>query len=330
MEPCHATADFRAATPPSACPVAWGTAMTRFFASAILLTAALCWGAGNVANKTVLDHLAPTTVVGLRCALGAAAIAPFAFRDMLRRGDAGWWRSAVSVALLFALALILQQIAYQSTTVTNASFLVNTATLLTPLMGWAVLGYRPGKTIACAAPLTLLGAFLMAGAGVRPSDYNTGDLVALASAVVYAAWMLALGQHAATHGRPLATALIQFGTASLLILPVGLWQAPPSLQDLTAAAPELLMLGLVSTALAFGLMTWAQRYVAASTAAILTSAESLFGAAGGFLLLAERPAPIAVLGAGLILLGIVLVALADQSPPPRAAKPAAPSLSTSL
>lgn len=300
--------------------------MTRPFAAAMLLTAALCWGAGNVANKTVLEHLSPMMAVGLRCALGTLAIAPFALRDVLRKGDPGWWRSAISVAVLFAAALVLQQIAYQSTTVTNASFLVNTATILTPLMGWAVLGYRPGPTIACAAPLTLLGAFLMAGAGTSLADYNRGDLVCLASALLYAVWMLALGQHAAAHDRPLATALVQFGAASLVILPLGLWQDAPSLPDLTAALPELLMLGLVSTALAFGLMTWAQRYVAASTAAILTSAESLFGAAGAFLLLAERPAPSAVAGAGLILLGIILVALADHSPPPRAAK----HLSTAL
>lgn len=293
--------------------------MTRFTACAMLLTAALCWGAGNVANKTVLEHISPLTTVGLRCGLGALAIAPFAWRELLPNADPGWGRSAISVAVLFAIALLLQQIAYQTTTVTNASFLVNTATILTPLMGWALLGYRPGRIIACAAPLTLLGAFLMAGAGSSIADYNSGDLLCIASAIAYAAWMLALGQHAVTHGRPLATTMIQFGFASVFMLPLGLWLSAPSADDLHAAFPELLMLGLVSTALAFGLVTWAQRYVAASTAAVLTSAESLFGALGGFLVLGERTSTSATLGAGLILGGILLVAVADHSPPPRIA-----------
>jgi drug/metabolite transporter (DMT)-like permease len=35
--------------------------LPRFIAVLVLLLAALCWGAGNVANKTVLEHLPPLT-----------------------------------------------------------------------------------------------------------------------------------------------------------------------------------------------------------------------------------------------------------------------------
>jgi drug/metabolite transporter (DMT)-like permease len=290
--------------------------MTRLLASLMLLMAALCWGAGNVANKTVLLHLGPITVVGLRCLIASTVLAPFILRKDLGRGDAPWLGSAVALALLFAAALLLQQIAFQSTTVTNASFLVNTAAILTPILAWITLGCRPGPWVSCAAGLSLVGAFLMAGASLTLADYNRGDLICLVSAAFYAAWVVALGQHAVTHGRPLPTALIQFAVGAAVALPLGLWTEAPTLPALRAAAPDLLFLGVVSTAFAFGLMTAAQRYVSASSAAVLTSAESLFGALGAYILLGERTPAVALTGAGLILLGIVLVARADAAPPP--------------
>jgi drug/metabolite transporter (DMT)-like permease len=290
--------------------------MTRFTASGLLLLAALCWGSGNVANKTVLLHLQPLTVVGLRCLLAAVVITPLAMADF-RRAELAWVKSAVGVAMLFAVALVLQQLAYVSTSVTNASFLVNTATIMTPILAWAVLNHRPGLSIACAAPLTLLGAFLMAGANLSRLAFNSGDLLCLASAVAYAGWMVALGQHAVAHGRPLGSALVQFAVSAVLVLPLGIAVEAPSISAIRLALPELIMLGVISTALAFGLQTWAQRFVAASTAAILVSAESLFGAAGAYLLLNEQTPTRGLTGAGLILIAIVLVALGDRAPPSR-------------
>lgn len=301
--------------------------MPRVTASLALLAAALCWGAGNVANKTVLNHLGPLTVVGLRCALATLVMAPFALRELRANRDCDWLPSAFRVSLLFAAALILQQFAYVSTSVTNASFLVNTATIMTPAFAWFAFGVRPQAAIVCAAPMTLLGAFLMARASFAPNVLNVGDLLCLASAVAYAAWMVALGAHAMTHGRPLATTVMQFGTTAVLVLPVAMLAEPLAGGALSAAWLDLVILGLVSTAVAFGLMTWAQRYVAASTASILTSAESLFGAAGAYLLLNERTPLVGIFGAGLILAAIVLVALGDKAasaPEPVQRKPMVP------
>lgn len=286
--------------------------MPRVTAFLALLAAALCWGAGNVANKTVLDHLGPLTVVGLRCLLATMVMAPFALRELRANRDGTWLLSTIRVSLLFAAALILQQFAYVSTSVTNASFLVNTATIMTPAFAWLAFGVRPGPVIVCAAPMTFVGALLMARASFAPNFLNVGDLFCLASAAAYAAWMVALGAHAMTHGRPLATTVMQFATTAILVLPAAVLTEPLVPNALSKAWPDLLVLGVVSTAVAFGLMTWAQRYVEASMASILTSAESLFGAAGGYLLLNERTPAVGIVGAGLILAAIVMVALDDK------------------
>ena len=70
---------------------------------------------------------------------------------------------------------------------------------------------------------------------------------------------------------------------------------------------EIAYAGIMSTAIAYTLQAIAQQYVPAANAAIILSAESLFAALGGALLLGERLAPIGYAGAALILFAIVLV-----------------------
>jgi drug/metabolite transporter (DMT)-like permease len=294
-----------------------GLRVTPAWAAALLLLAAFFWGAGNVANKTVLDHVGPMTAVALRCVIALTVILPLwlvAGRGARSLPPGGWMPGAVRLSLLFAVALALQQIAFVTATVTNASFLVNTAGILTPLLVWLLFGDRPGLRVAIAAPLTLVGAFLMAGATFRLSSLNPGDLFCLGSALFYALWMVALGRHAMAHGRPLATAALQFGVAAAVLLPLALVTEPVTLAAVRAALPELLLLGVFSTAAAFGLQTFAQRYVAPATAAILVSAESLFGAAGAVMILGEAPPPVAWTGAVVIMAAILLVAAGDHRP----------------
>jgi drug/metabolite transporter (DMT)-like permease len=275
----------------------------------MLLVAAFCWGSGNVANKTVLQDLDPFAAVLARSLVAALILLPFAikeFAEILR--PAAWLRSVLGPSVLFAIAVALQQWAYQAATVTNASFLVNTAGVLTPLVAYAVYRERLNPGVGLAAILTLIGAFLMSGASNSLSRMNVGDLACLASALFYAAWMVVLSRHAVSHGKAVATTfchvVVTFVLAALVL---GVTQ-PVQPGNWSAALPEVLYLGVFSTALAFGLTAAAQAHVSASTAAVLVAAESLFGAAGGILVLGERPDQTAIVGAVVMLAAIVLAA----------------------
>lgn len=288
---------------------------------ALLLCAAFFWGMGNVANKTVLDHVGPLTAVCLRCAIALVVILPLALREKRLHGDGGadqtWLPGAVLVLLLFAAAMALQQIAYLTTTVTNAGFLVNTAATMTPILAWTLFGDRAGRRVAAAAPVTLLGAFLMAGATFRLSALNPGDLACLGSALFYALWMVTLGRHAVAQGRPFGTTALQFLVAGLVLPPMAAASETTTVAAVRVALPELTILGVVSTAAAFALQTYAQRFVSSSTAAILVSAESLFGVAGAVLILGEIVPLTSSFGAALILASIMLVVLDTLGGPKR-------------
>lgn len=279
--------------------------MSRAQANLLLISAAALWGFGNVAQKTVLEHLDPFSAVGLRCLIGGLLILPLLRLDRAAGHAPGYWPSAIRVATVFALALIVQQAAYLSTTVTNASFLVNTATVITPILARVVLRERVGLQVWGAAGLTMIGVFLLCGG---TQSFQQGDIVALTSALLYAVWMIDLGRHMQTFGLPVRTACTQFLVTAAIAMPIGAVWGSLSAGAALAAGPELLLLGVGSTALAFGFQTIAQRYTPAThaaVAAVIVSAEGVFGALAASIFLGERISFLALLGAALMLAAIM-------------------------
>lgn len=284
--------------------------MSRSMANLLLLVAAALWGFGNIAQKTVLEHLDPFSAVGLRCLIGGLLILPLLRLDRGEPLASGFWPSAIRVASILALALTLQQSAYLSTTVTNAGFLVNTATVITPILAWAAFRERTGLRVWGTAGTTLIGIFALCG-GLQ--GFGRGDLLSLIFALFYAAWMIELGRHMQTFGKPVRTACTQFLATAALALPIGGLWGSLSPSAALAAGPELVILGAGSTALAFGLQTLALRFTPASHAAVIVSAEGVFGAIAAALFLGERISVTAFFGAALMMAAIIYLAFGSPA-----------------
>ena len=286
--------------------------MTRLHANALLFLAAFCWGAGNVAQKTVLDDLGPILAMGLRSMIAFIVVAPLLWREAktLAPPTGKQWRALTQVAVFFVLALAFQQLAYGGTTVTNASFLVNTTVVFTPVLAWLMVRERPDLVLMPSIGLAVCGILLMSG-GL--SALRWGDATCLVSAVLYSVWIVFVANVAREFDRPFTIAGCQFYLAAIVGTTFGLAYEKVSLQALEAAAPELAMLGVISTGVAFTLQAVAQRYTSPSHAAIIMSAESIFGAVAAAMLLGEQISLANGIGATMILGSIVLVQLPARS-----------------
>jgi drug/metabolite transporter (DMT)-like permease len=113
--------------------------------------------------------------------------------------------------------------------------------------------------------------------------------------------------------RPLTVAALQFLLSAIVGLPLGLALEKISVAALVQAAPDLAILGILSTGAAFSIQAVAQRWTPPSDAAIVMSAESVFGAAAAAIALGERLSLPGTAGAALILSAILLI----QVPLPR-------------
>jgi drug/metabolite transporter (DMT)-like permease len=79
-----------------------------FLACITLLIAALLWGSGNLANKTILYDIDPVCAVFLRSSIAALALLWPAWCEQAGAFPNGWVRSSLPGSTVFALALFFQ------------------------------------------------------------------------------------------------------------------------------------------------------------------------------------------------------------------------------
>jgi drug/metabolite transporter (DMT)-like permease len=130
---------------------------------------------------------------------------------------------------------------------------------------------------------------------------GTGDLWVAASALPWAFHVLWVGRVADRMNAPFLVAMGQFLVCGTLALAWALVAEPTTLAGVRAAMGPMLYGGVLSVGVAFTAQVVAQRHAHASDAAIILSAETVFAAIFGYLVLGERLGPTGLIGCGLIL-----------------------------
>ncbi|MBT9372511.1 DMT family transporter [Rhizobium sp. CSW-27] len=287
--------------------------MTRMQANLVLLLAAAIWGGGFVAQSVAMDKIGPFWFVGLRFAIAALAVLPFALREEKRIGSRPTSRQMAGFVLvgtaLFGGA-ITQQIGLVTTTVTNSSFLTGLYVVFVPVISILLFRRFPHWIIWPVAVMALGGIFLLSGGNLQ--QISTGDLWSILCAAFWGLQIVLAGQFVGSSGRPLALSATQFATCAVLAMALGLVLEPFSLAAVFDSMAEILYVGLISSGLAFVLQVIGQRYTTAPQAAIFLSSEALFGAFFGALLLGETLPAVGYAGCALIFAAMLVVELVPE------------------
>jgi drug/metabolite transporter (DMT)-like permease len=295
--------------------------MPRPLAVALLVLTTMLWGFAFVAQKSAMDAMGPLTFSAIRYLLGTLAILPLVFWELRRTGkrlDRKEWAVVALIALSFFLGVTLQQIGLTMTTVTNGGFLTSLYVLFVPLLALVVFFHKPHPIVWAGVPMALVGVYLLNGG--RLDSFNLGDLLVVFSAVAWAVQVYLIGTVSKRTGLPVTISVLCFFTTAALSGIGALTFESPNLAAIGAGWIEIAYAGILSTAVAFTLQAVAQQYVPPANAAIILSAEGLFAALGGAIVLGERLPMIGYVGAALIFFAIVMVelvpALQQQKSPP--------------
>jgi drug/metabolite transporter (DMT)-like permease len=285
--------------------------MSRSLAAGLLLLCALLWGMAFIAQKSAMQHMEPLTFAFVRYFLGAFLVTPLALREYRRQRARGvvvtpaqWWRIGI-LSLVFFLGVWLQQAALITTSVTNGGFLTALYVILTPVVTYVTMRTRPHPIVYVMAPLAMLGIYLLTGADI--TRFTPGDIMLLLCALCWAIQVAMLGELVKETGLPVFVSTINFYCTAILAMLGAFAFEHPNLGGVGGGWVEIVYSGVFSTGIAFTLQAIGQQYVPPANAAIVLSAESLFAALGGALLLNERLPPIGYAGAAIIFIAIILV-----------------------
>ncbi len=290
----------------------------------LVVAAALCWGTSGLSGRVVADRagLSALDIAWYRLAIGTVALAAAWAVTARRRGPAvPVTRQVAARLVLVGAGLAAYQFAYFSA-VGQAG--VSIATLvalgLAPLLiavGGTLLGSgRPDRATTVALGVALGGLTLLVGVSAGAGTGTAvllGALTATGSALGYAVVTLAGGGVPA--GVPVT--LAGFAGGALLLTPVVLARGLTVPSDGVALA-VLLYLGLVPSALAYGLFFTGVRTVPGAVVSIVTLLEPLTATLLATVFLGERLAPAAVAGGALLLAavaGLYLRELGRRSAP---------------
>ena len=317
-----------AASDDVALPSATHVPLTRARSNLLLLLVALVWSSAFVAQAVAMRSLGVFMFTGLRFALGAAVVAPFAWREwrMLRSRERQPRRrdlaTIAGLGTLLFLGSAMQQVGLLTTSVTNAGFLTALYIPLVPVLGWLVLRQSPHWITWAAAAGCLLGSWLLASGGAGLAAFRAGDWWTIASSLPWAFHVMLVGRTANRLHGALLVACGQFVACSAWSLAIGLAVEPVSLAGVAQAFGAIAYTGIVSVGLGFTLQVVAQRHTRPADSAIVLSSETVFAAAFGALFMGDRLGAGGVAGCALILGGVLMVQLqpmisrrlADTSP----------------
>ncbi|KKB80117.1 hypothetical protein VW35_06675 [Devosia soli] len=282
--------------------------MPRPLAALLLLLCTMFWGFAFVAQKSAMDSIGPLSFAGVRYIIGGLLVLPLALYECRRRKVAltpRHWSLIAVLCLAFFFGSWLQQAGLSTTTATNGGFLTGLYVFFVPLIGYFVFRSRPHWIVYVGVPLALVGIYYLNGGGLH--TFNSGDWLIVGSAVFWAMHVLTLGHLANETGLPIFVSAISFLVAGTLAAFIAVPTEAPTLAQISGTWMQLAYAAVLSTAVGFTLQAVGQQYVPPANAAIILSAESLFAALGGAVVMGDRLPPVGYFGAALMFLAIVMV-----------------------
>ena len=195
-----------------------------------------------------------------------------------------------------------------------ATVIQSNAPIFVTLVGWVIWREPLAWRKFVAVGLAIAGTVLIARLDNLDGSHVTflGLLVGLVAAIAYGGFSL-FGKKLSGDYNAWTILLYVFGFATLVLLPFQSQSSFPWPLDLLVLR-NYAALVLLTTITGFGLHTAALRYLQASVAAIAANTEVPFAAALAYFLLGERLDGWQILGAALVISGVVLVSL-PHSPP---------------
>lgn len=278
--------------------------MSRPVANLGLLLAAAIWGGGFVAQSHAMLYVGVGWFTCLRFVLAFAVVAPLGLMEAKRtRNTRSSLAGIIPLGLTFAVASLLQQFAFETTSVTHIGFLTGLYAIFVPCLEAIVFKRNPHPLIWLAALLAFSGTWFLGGSF---DGLGRGDLLAVAAALGFAVQIILLQRFVQRTGRPVAAAMFQSFCCIVVGGILSLVSEPITWGSIVNAMPELLYAGIFSGGIAFLLQAVCQRFTSATEAAVMLMAESLFAALFAVLLLSERLTSSGWAGCALLFLSLVV------------------------
>ncbi len=278
-------------------------AARRLLVSGALVAVAVVWGATFVVVKDAVAAYPVYSFLGVRFAIATVAFVVL-FPSTLRRFQPNTLKDGLVAGVFLTLGYVFQTLGLARTSPSKAAFITGMFVVMTPFLQAVLLRRMPRWPAWLGVSAAVAGLWLLSGGGVG-GGWNPGDTLVLACAAAYSGHIIVLGTLGRRHD-PRPFALVQLAMCAVICGLVGAVTEAPGLPGSSQVWFALVVTGVLGSAVAFAVQTYAQRHLSPTRTAIILISEPAFGGLFGWLLAGEVLGVRGWAGAGLILAGMVV------------------------
>jgi len=278
-----------------------------------LLAIAGIWGFTFTAVKEALAAADPFPFLAVRFALAAAVLLLVFPRRVVRVSPRGLGLAAL-IGLWLTAGYALQTTGLLHTTPSKSAFITGLSVVLVPILSFAASRVRPRVGSLAAVLFAAAGLYLLTAP--KAGGMSVGDLLTLGCAVAFALHIVTT-ERVAPHHDPVPLAFWQIVTTAVACGLVAIASPGRGLGLTPWTLGALLITGILATAAAFLVQTWAQRRTSATHVAVIFTAEPVFAALFSWLVQHEALGPGKLLGGALIVLGMLAAQVGRRPAPVR-------------
>lgn len=269
-----------------------------------LVMVTVLWGWSFVAIHDALSTMSATTFNAFRFLCAALAMLPILLsqRPSFSRQDC---LGGVTAGLALFLASFFQTSGLNFTSASNVSFITGLAVVFTPLFAYIFLSTPPEKRQLFGALCACAGLALLT---LRGFEIHKGDFLALLCAICFALHIVILSK-ASKVANALHLTFIQVSVVAFLSLFQAVTFNEFSLPTSASTITTIVIMGVLGTAGAFYVQTKAQLASSPNRIALIIVLEPVFGGLFGYFLGGDRLGFVNFIGAGLIVVSILMAEL---------------------
>jgi drug/metabolite transporter (DMT)-like permease len=271
------------------------------------------WGLQQVAIKGAAADVAPVMQIAVRSGLAAVLVGILLLSRWQRfKPGPGTWRAGLLVGAFFAVEYLAVAEGLRYTSAAHMVIFLYTAPIFVAIgLHWRFPSERlrplQWTGIGLAFGGVALAFYAPAAAGQSPGAQRLGDALALFAAIAWAATTLTIRCTRLASSPAPVTLFYQLVGAFVLLIVVALATGQASLRLTEMAIASLAFQTLIVSFCSFLAWFWLLGHYLGSRLGVLSFLTPLYGIVFGVWLLGERLETSFMLGASLVLGGIVLV-----------------------
>ena len=282
----------------------------RFMGNAMLLSAAMIWGASFVAQTVGMDYVGPFTFQTVRCFLASLVLLPvIALIDKKGNSKKPVTATAKKDQLIYGIlcgvvlfvSCSLQQIGLLYVEAGKAGFITSLYIILVPIVG-LLFGRKIKPWVLGSVLLAFVGLYLLCATDM---NIGKGELLILACAVTYTMHILIIDKVSARLDGVRLSCMQFFVVGIISTVAMFIWETP-NMNGILQCWLPICYSGILSAGVGFTFQIIGQSYTEPTVASLLMSLESVFSMLFGWLLLNQRLSGWELFGCGLVFAGVII------------------------